>query len=295
MINPRLVLALLFVACFTGATMKETHPILGYEESASSSNGSVLTALMGDSRRLFANHFFAKADAYFHSGYYPTIFDNSAPKERSHIQTATEKDHDEHEEGKPEHHDEEESGFLGQPLDWIEAFGRNFFVSHHSHLATGNEREVLPWLKISADLDPQKVEIYVVASFWLRSKLGKVDEAENFLRDGLRANPDSPEILFELGRIRDENRHDTERARTLYELALQKWEKQKADNRKPDEFLYEQITIFLARLEERSGNIAKAILYLERGKEFSPAKETLEKQIEDLRKQLKSPGAIPKN
>ena len=30
---------------------------------------------MGDSRRLFANQFFVEADVYFHSGYYPTIFD----------------------------------------------------------------------------------------------------------------------------------------------------------------------------------------------------------------------------
>ena len=34
---------------------------------------------LGDSRRLFAISFYTKADAYFHSGYYPTIFDNNAP------------------------------------------------------------------------------------------------------------------------------------------------------------------------------------------------------------------------
>src|SRR5436853_4552844 len=38
----------------------------------------VLTVALGDSRRLFAKHFYVKADAYFHSGYYPTIFDNDS-------------------------------------------------------------------------------------------------------------------------------------------------------------------------------------------------------------------------
>jgi len=36
--------------------------------------------LLGDGRRLFANHFFIMADVYFHSGYYPSVFDRNAPK-----------------------------------------------------------------------------------------------------------------------------------------------------------------------------------------------------------------------
>ena len=36
------------------------------------------TSLLGDSRRMFANSFYVKADEYYHSGYYPTIFDNNA-------------------------------------------------------------------------------------------------------------------------------------------------------------------------------------------------------------------------
>src|SRR5438309_1796727 len=83
--------------------------------------------------------------------------------------------------------------------DWIERFGRHFLITQHSHLSGGNEREILPWLRFSAELDPQRVETYTVAAYWLRS-MGKIVEAERFLRDGLLANPGSPEILFELGR-----------------------------------------------------------------------------------------------
>ena len=41
--------------------------------------------VLGDSRVMFANSFFVKADAYFHSGYYPTIYDNNAPFKTPHI------------------------------------------------------------------------------------------------------------------------------------------------------------------------------------------------------------------
>ena len=55
---------------------------------------------------------------------------------------------------------------------------------------------------------------------------GKVAEAEKFLRDGLRANPDSYEILFELGRLYYESEHDAARARNVWELALRRWQEQ---------------------------------------------------------------------
>ena len=170
----------------------------------------MLKVLLGDGRRLFANHFFVQADVSFHSGYYPSIFDQArAPKDTSHL-TAKE--------GEPaaEEH-EKQMNFLGPPRDWIERFGRHFIITEHTHLEGNNEREILPWLKLSAELDPQKIETYTVAAYWLRD-LGKVKEAEDFLREGLRNNPDSYEILFELGRLYYENNHDPARARNVWEL-----------------------------------------------------------------------------
>src|SRR6185436_1226965 len=46
---------------------------------------NVLQTALGDGRKLFASHFYAKADAYFHNGYYPTIFDNKEGYARAHI------------------------------------------------------------------------------------------------------------------------------------------------------------------------------------------------------------------
>ena len=50
-------------------------------------------------------------------------------------------------------------------------FGRKFRVTEHKHLSgDSTERELLPWLKISAELDPQRVETYTVAAYWLRPR-----------------------------------------------------------------------------------------------------------------------------
>ena len=86
-----------------------------------------------------------------------------------------------------------------------------------------NVREILPWLQLAADMDPQMVQTYTVAAYWLRTSIHNPKEAEAFLRDGLRNNPDDCEILFELGRLYNEDYHDTNRARNVLMAALRCW------------------------------------------------------------------------
>lgn len=266
--SPRLILILCYAICLAIGSVLEPW----YQNWGGGRNGSahMLNMLIGDSRTMLANLFFAKADAYFHNGYYPSIFD-TPKKEETHMSAESEGAHDEHD-GKSGHDGhEDEEGFLGPPQDWIDRFSRNFFPSHHSHLdQNGDEREILPWLKLSADLDPQRVETYTIASYWLRRRLGKVNEAEQFLREGLRANPESYEIYFELGRIYDENRHDPLMARNLWEVALRKWNAQlkrsETENNpalKPDNLIFDGITGRLSKVEEEQGNFSNAIHYLE--------------------------------
>jgi tetratricopeptide (TPR) repeat protein len=275
--TPFLILLLLASACFAMATALQPR-ILSWSQG---SQNSVLEVLLGDGRKMFANHFFIKADVYFHSGYYPSIFDHGP----SQPDTA-------HMEGREEHHDkghEEEPGFLGPPRDSFEKFGRHFMITQHSHLEHGQEREILPWLRLSAELDPQRVETYTVSAFWLRSRLGKVKEAEQFLREGLRANPGSHEILFALGRLYSENYHDAARARNVWELALRRWHEQDAAKKDPSKFVLEEITVNLARLEESEGNLQGAIDYLEEAKRLSPSPRGVQKQIEEIKARLVTP------
>ena len=276
-----LLLALTLSAAFGLATWLQPRSLAWRGQRAKA--GSLLEILLGDGRRMFANHFFTQADVYLHSGYYPSLFDQAKLNCEGHL-AGTAREHEHEAETGQNGHDEDNHDFLGKPKDWLDAFGRKFRITEHTHLeGGGTEREILPWLKLSAELDPQQVETYTVAAFWIRSKLGKVDEAEAFLRQGLRANPDSYEILFELGRLLYENRKDTARARNVWQLALHKWQKSEAGKPKPDNLLREQILTNLARLEEHEGNFAKAIEYSVQLKTVSPHPDLIEKQIEELR------------
>lgn len=299
MASPRFILVFLFTVCLSCGSLLEPWYQTWYPKwsGAENQSGDFLSALIGDSKRLFSNQMVAKADAYFHSGYYPTIFDAPKQEEASHLSGDNEADHEEQEGSTNhvehaehqhsetcEHNVKTEDGFLGPPKDWIDRFSRKFFPSQHSHLENGGEREILPWLRLSAELDPQRIETYTVAAYWLRKRLGKTAEAEQFLRDGLRANPESYELYFQIGQIFSENRNNPDRARNLWEIALRKWQEQEKAGLKPNELSYQEITANLAKTEEKAGNIAQAIAYLKMLKEKSPVPETIQRQLDDLQK-----------
>jgi tetratricopeptide (TPR) repeat protein len=266
-----LILLLLAATVFSLATILQPRS----EQWSRRGSDNVLNLLFGDGRKLFANHFFIKADVSFHSGYYPSIFDHvQAPKDSRHMQAH---------EGTPEAEEhEKQMSFLGPPRDWIERFGRHFMITDHTHLGGTTEREILPWLKISAELDPQRIDTYTVAAYWLRD-VGKLKEAEQFLREGLRNNPDSYEILFQLGQLYRENYHETARARDLWELALAKWNQHESRKKDPDRLGLEQIAVNLGRLEENEGHFDKAIALLTIAKSASPNAAALQDQIEQLK------------
>ena len=287
---------------------------------------NILQVALGDSRKMFARHFFTQADVYFHNGYYPTIYDNKEGFEKTHVSEGA------HETGE----EEEREDFLGKPKDWIDSFSRHFFAARHTHLGdsgcghsccqrakenkghdencahkghhpgdhdrdrtaqAGLEREILPWLRLSAEMDPQRVETYVVASFWLRTKLGKIDEAEQFLREGLQSNPGDCEILLELGHIYLENRKDLVRARNVLELSYKRWREREAGKPEPDFLIAGQVLNQLALLEREANNYPRAIEHYSALKVISPNKESVQAWIDYLKTNgppIAAPSAIPK-
>jgi len=293
---PILLLALLFSLCFTLATSLQPRSLSWRGQRAQAD--TMLKVVLGDGRRMFANHFFAKADAYFHSGYYPSIFDQAKLQCEDHLKGEETPEHPgiaEAPQTEAGHKDtEDEHDFMGKPKDWLERFSRKFRITEHAHLGGGGtERELLPWLKLSAEMDPHQIETYTVAAYWLRTRLHKVDEAEEFLREGLRANPDSHEILFELGRLLNDSRKDTVRARNVWLAALRKWQKNEAGKEEPDKPVLRGILIQLARLEEHEGNFAKAIEHLQQLQAISPNPDAIAALIQDFQTRLKN--APPKS
>jgi tetratricopeptide (TPR) repeat protein len=279
-------LLLLLTVCFCLATDLGAWFQAWQGNRADSAN--LMAVAIGDARRMFANHFFIKADAYFHSGFYPTVYDNLQSYKTPHIA--------EDSGAMKGKNTGDETTFLGKPRNWIDSFGRQFFPSVHTHLteggANGEEKEgevqeILPWMKLSSQLDPKRVETYTVTAYWLR-RIGKPKEAEDFLREGLKENPGNPQLLFDLGRLYAESRQDPVRARNVWEAGLRNLNSAPDKDKEENRFVAEQILAALAKLEEQANNPQRAVALLERLKALSPSPETIQKWIDDLEQRSKS-------
>ncbi len=285
-----------FLLCFNLATVLQ--PRFQAIEKTNRQSNNFFVLLLGDSSRIFANDFFIKADVYYHSGYYPTIFDNKSAFETPHIAEDTG--------AVASHNHGEETDFMGPPRDWLDAFGRHFIPNRHTHLDEGGPtddlskssqvREILPWLDLSSKLDPENVKTYLVMAYWLRNKLNQVSAAEQVLHEGLRYNQGNPQLLFELGRIYEEDYHEPDRARSIWEAALRMWgqeqpgvplsERLKPSNENFDDwFIFDQLQQHLAHLEKEAGNYDAAIAHLRQAQRVSSKPEDLQKQIDELEKE----------
>ena len=104
------------------------------------------------------------------------------------------------------------------------------------------------------------------------------------MREGLRRNSQSYQIMLELGRCYFEKR-DYERTRNVCEMALRRWREQ--ENPKPIEqqnrFAAEEIVNYLARVEDRTGNRERTIAWLELLKKISPTPDQIDKRIAEVR------------
>jgi tetratricopeptide (TPR) repeat protein len=286
------LLGVLWFVLGAGAAARLDRWFMGWQGNRAKDFNPLRFAI-GEGQKIFAGHFYRKADVYFHSGMYPSIFDNNESFKTAHMAE------DAGAAGSRNTGDEE--NFLGKPRDIIDHFSRHFFPTHHTHLdqggaaghsggpieladgQSGEVREILPWLKLASELDPEEPLTYTVTAYWLRSRMGKTREAESVLREGLENLPNHPALLFELGRIYLKDRRDPVRARNLWQRAAGEWQKQEAPKADPDTFIVQQIHAYLAQLEEEAGNFSAAISHWEQTKAYSPASQALQERINELR------------
>lgn len=263
----------------------------------SRADGDIFAVALGDSRRMFANEFYTKADVYYHSGFYPTIYDNNEAFKTAHMAEDT---------GAVKSSNlGDETGFRGKPRDWLDAFARHFSPEHSSHLDEGgpgadlggsdNVREILPWLKLSTDLDPQNVQNYTVSAYWLRERMHKADEANQVLLEGLRNNPGSCDILFELGRLYAESYHDTNRAENVWIAAVKNWRPiaGEGDAQAANDFILEKIATQLGHSQRNAGHWQKAIQWFQTAQKVSRTPEALQERIDEIKTEMAAQTNAP--
>lgn len=268
---------------------------------------SPLQLAIGEGQKIFAGHFYRKADVYFHSGMYPSIFDNNDSFKTAHI--------GEDAGATRSKNSGDEDNFLGKPRDIIDRFSRNFFPSRHTHLDqggagghahpaggqvlelgegdSGEVREILPWLKLAQELDPEDPLTYTVTAYWLRNRMNKAGEAEALLRDGLRHLPNHPVLLFELGRIYSEQHADLVRACNIWRAAISAWHRQERSKSEPDLFILEQLLTHVAKAEEQTGEYFIALDYWQQALAVAPDREGIPQRIAELEAKLAAKPASP--
>jgi hypothetical protein len=109
------------------------------------------------------------------------------------------------------------------------------------------------------------------------------------LLEGLRNNPDSYEILFELGRLYNENYHDAGRARNVWELAVRKWLALDPQTQSDDKLIFEKITTQLGELEKSAGNWPQAVKWFQAAQKISITPDSLQKQIDEIKAKMTAP------
>lgn len=258
------------------------------------SSGSVTQMLIGDSRRILAGFLISKADLYFHRGFYPSIFDRPDTEEDNHLAETVSGHLEHHENESAEEHARhtkptsslEKSRIKGD--DPIARFGKHFQPAHaHMNASGGEKRELLPWLKLAIEMDPNRVEFYPVAAYWLRTELNKPLEARSLLREGLRQNPNHFLLLAELGRLYLEDQKQPDQARILLIAALKQWEIVEKSSPSPDVATRQRILISLIQLEKEENNYVTAMSYAREFKKNSPNPQAAERVIQEIEAALK--------
>jgi len=290
-ISPGWLLLLLLTVCFTLATVFVPRaawwndvPHAADWNKGQSQSDNVFKLVFGEGRRLFANEFFVMADVYFHSGYYPSMFDRQD----------TDRDVADPAHGQADDSNSTSDDFLGPPPDWLAALDRQFVPNRHTHLSSGGPsghvkevevQEILPWLKLATDMNPQYIESYTVGAYWL-CRLHMPQQARDFLFEGMHNNPGNSELQFDLGRLYQQDLHDNNLARNVWMAALRCWEAQNTSVKTNTEsqLVCEEIAMNLAHLEEDEGHWPQAIDYLKIVKQVSPNPDAIQKQIDEARK-----------
>ena len=123
----------------------------------------------------------------------------------------------------------------------------------------GDAHEMLPWYRLATYMNPRFVKAYVIGGFVVAAYGGNLEEAEAFLREGERMNPESLEIKEALGRHLMHRKKDSAAAKPYLQqaIALGKKKKELSDD---EAFSFRRAYANLVLLEWRSNNDSEAAL-----------------------------------
>ncbi len=123
-------------------------------------------------------------------------------------------------------------------------------ISHSASARAMAETQFLPLIKIITELDPNFITAYSTGGWWLWQKLNQVPQAIDFFKEGIRNNPTSFQLHYDLA--------------TLYFWKLEDYEKTKGEliaalNMEMDDRTRVEVMNFLGYTYERLNDNTNAI------------------------------------
>ena len=200
-----------------------------------------LAVMFGDARDTISRAFAHKADTYYHGGVnidchhlsdrnhhdHGGDHDHECCDHHSHDCNCHHDDHDGDHEYHGDPHDddhdddhEETVAFSDDPWRWINVHVRAPEI--HKHLDGAESVELMPWLWASVKASPHNIDAWTTAWHIANNSMNNKKLALNVIDEGLKHNPDDPELLLCRGRtFYDRGSGDVTAARAAFLVALE--------------------------------------------------------------------------
>lgn len=239
--------ALLLVCGLSAGAFALACQLIAAGEAAPATMGqpSLAQALVGDARFALGTQFYEQADVYFHQG---------VPHSKA----------------------------VAFQSDIFQRIRNEVCPHQHRHLAgASNIVEIMPWLSFATRVNPQNLDGYLVAAFWLANEAKRPDLAINILEDAQCNIPYSYEVQLDKGRIL---LHAGNRipAKQAFTAAIAFWEKT-ADTGNSDDLLDKaEALLYRALLREAEGSTQGAIEDLRNMLAISPNRPAMRERLSQL-------------
>ncbi|MBD3379780.1 MAG: hypothetical protein GF408_04890 [Candidatus Omnitrophica bacterium] len=227
-----------------------------------------IVRLLGESRSIISSMMIAQADRYFHGG-----VGHMFPGHEEECPICSASQEEAHHAGRPL---SGSGGVPGKSLLFRAAEEIN--VGEHRHLQGDEIKEMIPWLYYAFKLDPSNEQAYVLAGYYISSRLDRPEEGLKLLREGVKYNPGSWKINAEIGRIYLEEMKDPDRAviylsragKFLFEIPH-------------DKFQERTVLSMLAHAYEEAGRPSRAVPFYRRLYALFPDTELYRRKAGNVR------------
>jgi tetratricopeptide (TPR) repeat protein len=212
--------------------------------AAGPAGSALVHRLFSGSRAVLSEHFYLEADRYLHKGV--------------------------------AHHGEK--AFTGLYEPWREAIAPTL----HEEAEGAEINEIFPLLQFSVELDPENVESYLAAAYWIERAQGPT-AIERVLREAERRNPADYRVQLALGRYGFRVR-DFEQAAAALDRGLALWPSRYDPEDAQSRLDLAQMLSYRAALHERDGQAGPALDLYTRALDLFPDRHALARRVDALRR-----------